>query len=501
VRNRSASILVRIVSILFISATIIITTTSLINYSRQRYNYPAGMTIGGIPVGGLDPQATSQRVLQIYSSPIEVQYGEAIIHIDPTTIGFEVDIESMLAEADLRRTGSSFWAGFWDYLWNRTPPPEAVPLSATLTEDRLRVYLETEIAPRYDTPSEPAQPIPGTTNFAPGIPGRALDIDQAVILIGDALRSPTNRAVSLTFRRSAPARPTIENLDILLQQTIQVAGFDGVLGLYMLDLQTGQEIHFGMDNGEIISVQPDISFTASSMVKIPIMVSYFNKYGPDGLTDENYSELLLNMIRLSENPPADRLMELLDPNTGPLIVTEDMQLLGLENTFIAGFFCDPINPCPLLRRYETPANQRIDVFTDPDPFNQTTPSDMGMLLADIYQCANIGGGALVAAFPDQITKDICQQMINYLAANKIGVLIEAGVPEGTQVAHKHGWISDARSQVIQNISDSAIVYTPGGNYVLVINLYHPIQALWEPLSAMFAQLSQAVYNYFNLPNQ
>ncbi|GAB4418228.1 MAG: serine hydrolase [Anaerolineales bacterium] len=500
-RNRSASILIRVVAILFLSATIVLTTISLINYSRQRNNYPAGMTIGGIPVGGLDPQAASQRVLQVYSSPLEVQYGDAIIHIDPNVVGFEVDIESMIAAADLRRTESSFWVGFWDFLWNRTPPPEAIPLSATLAEERLRTYLETEIAPRYDTPSEPAQPIPGTTNFAPGKPGQVLDVDRAVILIEDALRSPTNRSVSLTFQRSAPARPTIENLETLLQQTVQVAGYDGVLGLYMLDLQTGQEIHFGMDRGEVISVQPDIAFTASSMVKIPIMVSYFVKYGPNGLTNARNAELLLNMIRLSENPPADRLMELLDINTGPLIVTEDMQKIGLENTFIAGFFCDPINPCPLLRRYQTPANQRTDVFTDPDPFNQTTPSDMGMLLADIYQCANVGGGALVAAFPGQVTQEICQEMIGYLAANRIGVLIEAGVPEGTQVAHKHGWISDARSQVIQNISDAAIVYTPGGNYVLVITAYHPVQAVWEPVSALFAQLSQAVYNYYNLPIQ
>ena len=65
-----------------------------------------------------------------------------------------------------------------------------------------------------------------------------------------------------------------------------------------------------------------------------------------------------------------------------------------------------------------------------------------MLLSDIYQCAETGGGALIAAFPDKITSEICQQMITFLAADKIGVLIEAGVPEGTQVAHKHGWISE-----------------------------------------------------------
>lgn len=122
-----------------------------------------------------------------------------------------------------------------------------------------------------------------------------------------------------------------------------------------------------------------------------------------------------------------------------------------------------------------------------------------MLLADIYQCATSGGGALIAAFPDKINSQICQQMISFLALDKIGVLIEAGVPEGTQVAHKHGWITEPSSGVIQNISDAGIVYTPGGNYVLVIFAYHPVQTIWEPVSALFAQMSQAVYNFYNIP--
>jgi beta-lactamase class A len=334
----------------------------------------------------------------------------------------------------------------------------------------------------------------------PGRPGQILDIERAILLIEDALRSPSNRTVSLTFQRSTASRPTIENLKILLQQTINLAGYDGVFGLYMLDLQTGQEVHFAMDKGEEISAEPDVAFTASSTVKIPIMISYYVKNGPAAL-DERTSELILNMIRKSENPPADSLMERLNSFNGPLIVTEDMEKIGLENTFIAGFFCNAYDPCPLLKRFSTPANQRVDVFTDPDPYNQTTTSDMGMLLADIYQCSTTGGGALVAAFPSQITQAVCQQMISFLAADKIGVLIEAGVPEGTQVAHKHGWISDAGSGVIKNISDSAIVYTPGGNYVLVMYAYHPIQAVWEPVSKLFADLSQVVYNYFNLPVQ
>jgi len=500
VRNRRSIPILRGISIAILSIAIVLTIISLIGFSRQRNNYPAGMKIAGVSVGGVNPQVASERVLQVYSSPIEVQYGEAVIHIDPSVVGFELDLDSMIAAADLERTGGSFWGGFWDYLWNRDPTPVEIPLSATIAEDRLIAYLQNEIAPRYDEPPTPAQPVPGGTTFLPGIPGRTLDIERAVRLIEETLRSPTNRTVVLSFQRSAAARPTMENLEILLQQNITGAGFDGVIGLYLLDLQNGQEIHFAMDKGQPISVNPDVSFTASSTVKIPIMVSYFIKYGTAAL-DEQSTSLILDMIRKSENPPADRLMERLDPFRGPLVVTDDMRRIGLENTFIAGFFCSPESPCPLLQRITTPANSRTDVTTDPDVFNQTTTSDAGMLLADIYQCATTGGGALIAAFPDKITSQICQQMINFLALDKIGVLIEAGVPEGTQVAHKHGWISEPSTLVIKNISDSAIVYTPGGNYVLVIYAYHPVQTVWDPVSALFAQLSQTVYNFYNLPTQ
>jgi len=411
-----------------------------------------------------------------------------------------LELDTMIAAADLERTGGSFWGGFWHYLWNREPETVEVPLSATIEDERLIVYLQTEIATRYDEPPTPAQPVPGTTNFSPGSPGRVLDIDRAVRLIEDTLRSPTNRTVVLSFQSSSAARPTMQNLEILLQQNITVAEFDGVMGVYLLDLQTGQELHFAMDQGEPISVNPDVPFTASSTIKIPIMVSYFIKYGPPAINTDAM-ELIRSAMQTSENALADRLLNELDPNRGPLIVTDNMRNIGLENTFLAGFFCNAEFPCPLLERISTPANQRTDVFTDPDLFNQTTPSETGMLLADIYQCANSGGGALVAAYPDKINSEICQQMINFLAEDQIGVLIEAGVPEGTQVSHKHGWITDPSSGFMRNISDAGIVYTPGGNYVLVLYAYHPVQMIWEPVSALFAQMSQAVYNFYNIPTQ
>jgi len=496
VRNRSSIPILRGISIAIMTVALVLTVISLIGYSRQRNNYPAGMTIGGVRVGGVDPQIASQRVLQVYSSPVELQYGDAVIQIEPSVVGFELDLESMIAAADLGRTGGAFWGGFWDYLWNRDPTPVEIPLRATIAEDRLTAYLKNEIAARYDEPPTPAQPIPGGTSFTAGTPGKVLDIERAVRLIEDTLRSPNNRTVVLSYGQSAATRPTIGNLEILLKQIINTSGFDGVIGLYMLDLQTGQEIHFALNQGQSISIQPDIAFTASSTIKIPILVSYFIKNGSAPIDDQTLA-LINEMIRKSDNNASDAMLNRIDINTGPLIVSQNMKTIGLQDTFLAGFFSPG---SPLLRQFTTPANSRTDVSTDPDLYNQTTPVDMGSLMADLYQCSTTGGGALIAAFPDKITSQICQQIIAYLSTDKIGVLIEAGVPEGTQIAHKHGWITN-NDGVIRNFSDAAIVYSAGGNFVLSLYAYHPVQIVFDDANTLFANIGSAIYNFYNLPTQ
>jgi len=459
--------------------------------------------MGGVPVGGLDPQEASQRVLQIYSLPVEIQYANSSIQLDPGLVGFEVNIASMLAAADLQKSSTSFWVGFWNYLWNQSTSAIDIPLVATISDQRLRTYLIEEIASRYDKMPISAQPIPGTTDFQPGISGQEINIDRSISLISYALRSPTNRTVIISSQKTSASRPPLVNLQLFIKQIIDENNFDGTIGIYLLDLQTAEELHLGYQSNQPIRVTPDIAFTASSTIKIPIMVSVFKEF--NGELNENASKLMTEMLKQSENPAADSLMEILNKEQGPLFVTDDMKSLGLESTFIAGYFFD--NAPNLLPFYNTPANSRVDVNTDPDWYSQTTPSDMGVLLEDIYQCSETGGGALIATFPGKITRQACQQMVQFLKEDKIGLLIEAGVPDGTSVAHKHGWVLDVETGVYHDISDSAIVYTPGGNYVLTIYAYHPVQIIWEfpttrlGAARMFADISRVVYNYFNLPSQ
>ncbi len=493
-RNTSSFIL-RIISLIFIVAAVALTLFQLVNYSRERNNYPAGMTIGGVAVGGVDAQTASERILQVYTQPVEVQYAGAIIHIQPAQVGFTVDVESMLAAADLVRTTSSFWGGFWDSLWNRPRPASAIPLRASINSEQLLFYLKAEIAARYDQPATPAQPIAGSVTFDAGQGGQELNIARAAIIIEDALLSPAERIVSLSYQQTSPTRPTLENLEILLKQIIELSEFNGMVNFYLADMQTADEIDFSINDGEEVSVEPtDVAITASSTIKIPIMLStYIHRGAPKGETIADMEDVFSQ----SDNAAADRLMERIDITYGPLFITEDMQALGLENTFMAGYFCNPINPCVLLKRYITPANQRTDITTNPDSYNQTTASDMGMLLTDIYQCAEKGGGALLAVFPDQLSQESCKEMISYMEKDKFGSLIQAGVPDGTKIAHKHGFIPD-RYGVVHDISDVGIIYSPGGDFVLAIYTYHPEQGIWGEVNPLFVELTQAVYNYFNL---
>ncbi len=475
----------------------------LIVFSRLWADFPSGLSIGNIPVGRQNRQQAAQRILQVYSLPVELHYNDAIILLEPSTVNFEINIESMLAAAELERTRQPFWQAFWDYLWGSQQVTTNIPLAVSYSESRLRAYLNTEIAQRYDQAAVPPQPIPGTVQFQPGSQGTSLDIDRSVPLIDNALRSSTNRVVNLLLSRSNPSRPSFQNLDILLKQTIiDVNGYDGAVGIYVSDLQTGQETTFIYDNKDLVNTPPDLAFTASSTIKIPIMVSAFRRLGDRPNQDIAMSpEVVSNldkMISRSDNNATDWIMEnVIAAGRGPLLVSADMKTLGLEDTFIAGYF---YSGAPMLNRFKTPANSRTDVTIERDPYSQTTAAEMGMLLEDIYQCATVSGGSLIAVFPGEITQSECQTMLDYMKNDRSPYLILAGLPDGTEVAHKHGWVID-QFGIIKDMSDAAVVYTKSGNYVLTVYLYHPRQLVFDTANKLVADISKAVYNYFNLPQR
>ena len=72
---------------------------------------------------------------------------------------------------------------------------------------------------------------------------------------------------------------------------------------------------------------------------------------------------------------------------------------------------------------------------------QTTAEDIGALFEILYP-ATADGGALRAAFSAELSQADCQEILTVLANNKIGTLVEEGVPNDVTVIHRHGWTGD-----------------------------------------------------------
>jgi beta-lactamase class A len=494
-KKRWLAVIPGLLSIAFFVAAGIIGRQDLDQFNSIRSVYAPGLVIADIPVGGLTQDQASQRLMEAYSVPVELHYAASVIQVPPDQLGFSMDLTDMLAQAEIQRTSQPFWDAFWGYLWDfQSPEPQDISLSASVDEAAIRAYLANEISPRYDQPPQQGLPVPASTNFNPGTPGTALDIEPAVPLIVSALKSLTLRTVDLTSSSVPATRTPFQNLGILFKQVITTSQFAGVSEIYLQDLKTGEEIHIAYQQGKDVPL--NIGFTAASTIKIPIMISTFRR-----IPEQTPPDVLANlkqMIEISENDPADWLMKnVMDQNLGPLDVSADMAALGLKDTFLGGFF---YTGAPLLKRFQTPANQRTDIFTGPDPYNQTTPAEIGRLLADIYQCANTGEGPFATVFPGQLSQAKCKQMITLLIGNHLPQLLTAGLPEGTQIAHKHGWIIESDG-LLHTIGDAGIIFTPRGDFVMTVYLWQKDQLLFDPANILVADMARAAYNYFNQPVQ
>ncbi len=458
-------------------ASVLALVLQLVSYQRVRATFPSGMMIAGVPVVGLSLDQSAATLSQIYASPVELHFQDTLFFLEPAEISFRLGLEAMLARADTYRTDTSFWAGYWTYLWRRPGNPVMVPIVAEYSNAQLREFLE-DVGARYDLPASPVTIDPGSLHLRSGDPGYSLDVESSLAVIDLALRVPTNRRVVLTVQDSVGVAPTTVALGDLVNRYMEQLEFEGVLSLAVVDLQTGEELN----------LNEDVAYAGLSLMKIPIVLDMYRVLDHEPFLE--IAKVIEGTIVQSSNLHANILLAELgggDRSSGASMLTADLHRLGLLDSFMAGYFDQEVQP-PVER---TRSNQRTDINTQPDPIMQTTPADMAALLTMLYQCAQHGGGGLAVAFAGEVTQAECEAVIDLLGRNKIATLIEAGVPEGTTVAHKHGFGSG------DTIADAGIVFSRGGDYVIVIYLWHPVYLEWEQSAPIIANVSRMVYNYFN----
>lgn len=450
-----------------------------INFQQSKDFFPVGTMVAGLDISGMTREEAAEFLAERYYAPVYLYHLEEHVELDPQNVGFRLDIDSMLAHVEqelARRDPRLQFAGF---VLGRSMEPISVPLSATHDRPGLEAVLQS-IADFLDHPAQPAQMLTQGKAIKEGQAGYITDVSASLPAAEDALYRPDNRVAKLTIVEEMAPEVNMELLEEAINSKLQ--SFDGLGSVFIMDLQTGEEL----------SINADVALSGLSILKIAIFVEAFRAI--DGEPNADQQKLFLDTATRSSNYGANLLLHIVagedNTYTGTDILTESMQRLGLVNTFMAVPY-DATPPAYRRTTYVTPANSKAELVTLPDETMQTTAEEIGTLLAMIYQCSK-GGGALLAVYPDELTPDECQAIIDLMVLNEEGNLIRYGVPDGTPVSHKHGWARATHA-------DAGIVYSPGGDFVIVEYLSQPGDWLLADQSfPILREIARATYNYFNM---
>ena len=483
-RRKSVKLAARI-SLISILAASILTGYQYILFTTSNYTLPEGILLADVAVENLRRDKALAKLYSVYNSPITIYYENSSFILDPTQIEFQVNGDSMLKDLDLPKQALRFWTNLLGQ--PQSPYPQNVPLQATYSKSKLRNLLH-DIALRYDRPVYAPMTDTKQLMTITSPPGTSLQIEESIDVISTVLNQSANRNVELIVKTKPAIDPTFQTLETQLRNYLQANNFKGLLSIFVADLNTNSILHRNWMEGEELTTDPDIAFSGMSIIKITFLVEFYRQINEGALPYE--LDLVEKAITESSNWTSNILIEWigdLDPKLGLTRLNNTYNTLGLNSTFIGGLYDS--KDIPGFRH--TPANSRTDITTEPDPYMQTTASDMGLLLKGMYECSRYNTGLLLDILGDQITQSECLEMIEWLSNNKIGVLLEAGVPEGTKIAHKHGWAEG------EPIGDAGIVFTPSGDYVIVYYIWVPEYTYWDDNARILSDINKSIYYYFN----
>ncbi len=462
----------------------------LVRFSQQDVLLGGNVTVAGVNVSNLTPREAAQRWERAYAEPITLWYSDSPVLLDPASVGFQTNQDAMMASVRATNEGGgSFWGRFIGYLTGHTVESSLnVNLVASYQELLLRQFLA-DIATRYDRPPGPASYDVQTLTLRPGSSGYILDQEAAFRLIDNALRNPDSRQINLPVTSTDGLRPDITALRDMIIGYLDSQGFifDGqstVASVFVMDLQTGAEVH----------INSDIAFSAASTVKASIMVDYFRNLLFEPTQEEAY--LMVESLLCSNNSSSNLIMQINGTNdifTGIASVTNTMQYLGMNNSYLTAPLY--LGGDQVLGSIPAPTtNPNPNFNTGADPYNQTTTEDLGTLFSMIYDCAFYGSG-LIAAYPNgEITQQECRYMLEIMSANDLERLLQGGIPQGVPISHKNGWLSNVHG-------DAGIVFPPNGNdYVIAVYVWEQSDFFNHDRAwPLIEGISRATWNYFN-PN-
>lgn len=259
-----------------------------------------------------------------------------------------------------------------------------------------------------------------------------LRVGQRIVLPAASVTSagPRTTSPTQTSSRSSVAAPTpaptprtqsapaAGSAQAAIQQLIQSKAPQGSrVGVTALNLSTGERVDHRTWEG----------FPAASVAKVAVLVEVQRQIdaGTLSVTDAIRNDIR-NMIVLSDNPSANRLVNLV----GAGRINATMANLGLKSTVLRNLFEGAALPG---------WNGQL---------NQTSPGDMLALLQ------RISSEQLISPSSSRAIRDL-------MLATRDSTRLPRLLPSEARIAHKSGWY-----QGVSN--DVGIVYTPTGRFIVAV---------------------------------
>ncbi len=482
-----------------------------------RYKAAAAPIAPGVHLASLelshlkDPADIETALVSGLGQPIAVYYDETRLVLRPEEVDFAVDTAAMVAEAQQYLDGPDFvdialrkLAGIpqqrrdiparysYDaqklamWLWrvgeelNHPPQPGRVlpPQWNWRTEGGTRAAGEEEsdsLAPYATLPATFVGAAQRGWQWTSGTVGQTLLIDESAQLILDALSSTDARTAHLVLQESAPLPLTMAELGRELDA--YTSAFPGFAAIYVQDLITGEEA----------TVDVDVAFSGMSTMKIAIASEAYRQM--TDFENEAVGQWIDFALGESNNAAANRLLQWVgsgDIYTGGRRVTEMMRALGFTNSYIQTGYDDK----SIISKIPTEANSRTDWNTNPDTHLQSTPAELGRLLAEIYRC-QAGEGLLIETFGGEITPEECAAILFYVSHDEFTEMVWGGLPRPEQswIIHKHGFVNEAHS-------DLALIWGPSGPYVIAVYLWRAGWMDWPTSNRTMKEISRIAWNFF-----
>jgi vancomycin resistance protein YoaR len=199
-----------------LSIAVILLLQPALQFSQSIGAVPPGVQLAGNAYRRAGAAEVAAALDNTYAEPVAVFYAGQRIILRPKMLGFEVDADAMLAEAQGAGTLPRVVLQFFGELIRYPPRPVEIPLQYTYNHEALDSWLA-DVANRYDRPATDPRPIVSQLTIAPGQPGWQLDLPGSRERVLAALASPQARNVDLALRE-APAPPIdMKALETLLR--------------------------------------------------------------------------------------------------------------------------------------------------------------------------------------------------------------------------------------------------------------------------------------------